>query len=127
MGSPIRTTGSRTRILPPAACCIWRCRRSRIISGVPQPGINPFPFPLHFQKTDMFRFCFIAVLFLSFSAAAQSRIVLDKHWKLCAEESISGDSSALLRPGYDARGWTDAVVPGTTFTSFVAAGKEADP
>ena len=65
--------------------------------------------------------------FLSLGATAQTRITLDKHWKLIAEDEIGGDSTALMRLGYDTRSWTDAVVPGTTFTSFVAAGKEADP
>jgi hypothetical protein len=49
------------------------------------------------------------------------------HWKLCPRDGIRGDSTQLLRPGYDTRDWTDAIVPGTTFTSFVAAGKEPDP
>ncbi|HEV2479107.1 MAG TPA: discoidin domain-containing protein, partial [Puia sp.] len=48
------------------------------------------------------------------------------HWKLCPRDEVR-DSASLLHPGYDTHAWTDAVVPGTTFGSFVAAGKEADP
>jgi len=64
--------------------------------------------------------------FFSLGAAAQTRITLDRHWKLIARDKI-GDSASIMRSGYDTRSWTDAVVPGTTFGAFVAAGKEADP
>jgi len=76
----------------------------------------------------MFRLCLIAFFgILAGSAVAQSRITLDRNWKLCPQDEIRGDSPALFQPGYDTRSWTDALVPGTTFGSFVAAGKEADP
>ena len=76
----------------------------------------------------MFRLLITLIFgFLALDAAAQSRITLDKHWKLCPQDEVGRDSTPLLLPGYDTRQWTDAVVPGTAFTSFVAAGKEADP
>lgn len=64
--------------------------------------------------------------FLSLDAAAQTRLPLDKHWKLIARDEVR-DSASLMQPDYNTSDWTDAIVPGTTFTSFVAAGKEADP
>jgi hypothetical protein len=67
---------------------------------------------------------------LTRSAAAQTHISLNSdnpsiHWRLTPQ--TDADSLALFQPGYDTRQWTDAVVPGATFTSFVVAGKEADP
>lgn len=73
----------------------------------------------------MFRLLLLFLL-VSPGASAQTRITLDKHWKLIAQDEVR-DSAAIMRPGYDTQNWTDAVVPGTTFGSFVAAGKEADP
>ena len=67
---------------------------------------------------------------LTIAVAAQTHISLNSdnpsiHWRLIPQ--TDADSLALIQPGCDTRQWTDAVVPGTTFTSFVAAGKEADP
>jgi|GEM_PF-151119 len=79
----------------------------------------------------MHRLSFIIFLgILTLPAVAQTKISLNSdnssiHWKLTPQ--TDADSLALFQPGYDTRQWTDAVVPGTTFTSFVAAGKEADP
>jgi hypothetical protein len=79
----------------------------------------------------MHRLSFIIFLgILALPAAAQTKISLNSdnpsiHWRLTPQ--TDADSAALFQPGYDTRQWTDAVVPGTTFTSFVAAGKEADP
>lgn len=69
---------------------------------------------------------------LSSSGIAQTIISLNSdnrlvHWKLRSQDEIGRDSTPLFQPGYNTREWTDALVPGATFTSFVAAGKEADP
>lgn len=48
-------------------------------------------------------------------------------WKLKPEAEVGTNVPALLNAGYDASTWVDAVVPGTAFTSYVAAGLEKDP
>lgn len=76
----------------------------------------------------MFRLFSTIVLSVIFLAGtAQTKIFLTNNWKLCPQDEVGRDSTALFRSGYDTHNWTDAVVPGTTFTSYVAAGKEADP
>ena len=73
----------------------------------------------------MFRFSIVIIFGLAGLCAAGQRKIPVDHWKLTPQ--ADADSVALLQAGFDARGWTDAVVPGTTFGSFVAAGKDADP
>ncbi|WP_300698764.1 discoidin domain-containing protein [Bacteroides sp.] len=46
-------------------------------------------------------------------------------WKL--KPQVEVDQAALLKNGYDAADWVDAVVPGTAFNSYVVAGLEKDP
>lgn len=46
-------------------------------------------------------------------------------WKL--KPQSDADKDALLKNGYDATAWVDAVVPGTAFNSYVVAGLEKDP
>lgn len=46
-------------------------------------------------------------------------------WKLTPLDRI--DLNSALGDTYDAAGWTDAIVPGTAFSSFVAAGHEKNP
>jgi Exo-beta-D-glucosaminidase Ig-fold domain/Glycosyl hydrolases family 2/Carbohydrate esterase, sialic acid-specific acetylesterase len=77
-------------------------------------------------------FLVITLCIFFLSGIAQTTISLNSdnhsvHWKLCARDEVGPDSSQLFQPNYDTHEWTNAVVPGTTFTSFVAAGKEADP
>ena len=37
------------------------------------------------------------------------------------------DSAAIFQSGYKSQGWVKAIVPGTVFSSYVAAGLEKDP
>ncbi|RYY35751.1 MAG: beta-mannosidase [Sphingobacteriaceae bacterium] len=64
-------------------------------------------------------------------AAAQSNIVYlhtDKGqaWKV-KPQAEAGDADKVKQQGFDASGWVNAIVPGTTFSSYVAAGLEKDP
>ena len=47
-------------------------------------------------------------------------------WKVKPQAEIP-DMAAIMKPGYNASGWVDAVVPGTVFNSYVTAGLEKDP
>jgi hypothetical protein len=67
-----------------------------------------------------------ACLFLAASSAmAQGGMQL--HWKLSPQSKTAASGSQLSTPGFTAIGWTDAIVPGTVFYSYVKAGKEKDP
>lgn len=71
----------------------------------------------------------IAALGLSAAAAAQMRTVslgssVQQNWYVKADD---GTGAAALNPQTPVTGWTKAIVPGTTFSSFVAAGLEKDP
>lgn len=48
-------------------------------------------------------------------------------WKLKPEAEVGTTVPALLKAGYDASSWVNAVVPGTAFVSYVEAGLEKDP
>lgn len=74
----------------------------------------------------------VALLFLfPFFADAQSDIVYlhsskELQWKVKAQAEVS-DETLLKQNGFNAVNWVPAVVPGTVFSSFVAAGLEKDP
>lgn len=46
-------------------------------------------------------------------------------WKLKPQAEV--EMTSMLKPGYSATEWVDAVVPGTVFNSYVVAGLEKDP
>jgi hypothetical protein len=48
-------------------------------------------------------------------------------WKVKAQADIDVAADKLSAPGYNTANWVTAVVPGTVFTSYVAAGLEKDP
>ncbi|RYX82284.1 beta-mannosidase [bacterium] len=48
-------------------------------------------------------------------------------WKVEPQSAVGNDFSSLFAPSYDATKWVPAQVPGTVFTSHVAAGLEKDP
>ena len=49
-------------------------------------------------------------------------------WRLASAPDLKGaDGSAISRPGYDARGWLAATVPGTVLTTLVDRGVQPDP
>src|SRR5260221_6596336 len=63
----------------------------------------------------------LAICAAALNIKAQEKISLGSgsagiHWKLRPQEVIGRDS-----------GWVDAIVPGTVFASYVAAGLEKDP
>lgn len=48
-------------------------------------------------------------------------------WRVKAQDDLGADSVAIYRTGYDNQAWVKAIVPGTVFASYVAAGVEKDP
>ncbi|WP_078351223.1 discoidin domain-containing protein [Mucilaginibacter pedocola] len=48
-------------------------------------------------------------------------------WKVKAQADMGADSLKLYKNGYATQDWVKAVVPGTVFASYVAAGLEKDP
>lgn len=48
-------------------------------------------------------------------------------WRLRPQAEVSGGVADLSSTGYDASGWVKAIVPGTAFSAYVAAGLEQDP
>ena len=47
-------------------------------------------------------------------------------WKVIPQTEVK-DVAAMMKAGYNASGWVDAIVPGTVFNSYVSAGLEKDP
>ena len=72
-------------------------------------------------------FCGAVLLPCGFAATAATQFLHtpDAQWKLSPVEEIN--LSEIVTNGYDASGWVNAVVPGTAFTAYVAAGEEKDP
>jgi hypothetical protein len=50
-----------------------------------------------------------------------------KRWSLVEAPKVTGDGAALSRPGYDAKAWYAATVPGTVLTTLVDRGVYPDP
>ncbi|HEX8445577.1 MAG TPA: LamG-like jellyroll fold domain-containing protein [Sphingomonas sp.] len=48
-------------------------------------------------------------------------------WRLAEAPKVQADGAALSRPGYDAKAWYVATVPGTVLTTLVDRGVYADP
>jgi hypothetical protein len=48
-------------------------------------------------------------------------------WKVAPQSAIGNDPDKIMAPGYDPKDWVTAIVPGTIFSSYVAAGLEKDP
>lgn len=48
-------------------------------------------------------------------------------WKVKPQSEVGTDSLQLFRNNYPVKDWVDAIVPGTVFSSYVAAGLEKDP
>lgn len=48
-------------------------------------------------------------------------------WKLKPQSEVGNDAASLCKGDYNAAAWVDAVVPGTSFNSYVVAGLEKDP
>jgi hypothetical protein len=48
-------------------------------------------------------------------------------WKVRPQSAVNDAVEKICRPDYDASNWVNAIVPGTVFASYVAAGLEKDP
>jgi hypothetical protein len=68
-----------------------------------------------------------AAIFLSFLSARAQNQLPSLHWKLAPQSSIPSSPGQISSPGFSDKNWTVAVVPGTAFYAYVAAGKEANP
>ncbi|WPU92978.1 discoidin domain-containing protein [Mucilaginibacter sabulilitoris] len=85
------------------------------------------------QKKYIFKaiIAFTAIIVFPFHTFAQSNIVYlnsseHQQWMVKPQADIS-DANAVKTAGYETKGWVPAIVPGTTFVSYVAAGLEKDP
>jgi beta-galactosidase/beta-glucuronidase len=74
----------------------------------------------------------IAAIFIAYacllgqSATAQQSIVQLK-WKLAPQADSVYKARQVASAGFSTDSWINAIVPGTVFYSYVAAGKESDP
>jgi hypothetical protein len=48
-------------------------------------------------------------------------------WRLAAAPDVTASPAAIARPGFDAKTWLPATVPGTILATYVAAGVYPDP
>lgn len=70
------------------------------------------------------------LLLLSFAVHAQTEYYSlnspdsNVHWKVKPQAETDTDSLQLFRSDYPLKDWVDAIVPGTVFSSYVAAGLE---
>ena len=48
-------------------------------------------------------------------------------WRLAAAPDVTASPAAIAQPGFDARGWLPATVPGTILATYVANGIYPDP
>ncbi len=48
-------------------------------------------------------------------------------WRLLAAPKVTEDGEEIARPGFDARGWMPATVPGTVLTTLIDRGVYPDP
>jgi hypothetical protein len=75
----------------------------------------------------------ISLMLLIFSmASAQEIFYLNNTnkqitWKVKAQTDLGADSLEFYKNSYAATDWVKAIVPGTVFSSYVAAGLEKDP
>lgn len=75
---------------------------------------------------------FTVMMVISLALFAQSNVVSlnsskDQQWKVKPFAEVGTDADKIKIPGYNTSDWVQAVVPGTVFTSYVAAGLEKDP
>lgn len=69
----------------------------------------------------------VGCLLAATTAVTRPELALDAGWMLRSAEGLADDGAAISRPGYAARGWMPAVVPGTLLTTYVADGRYPDP
>lgn len=48
-------------------------------------------------------------------------------WEVRPQSQVKDEVATICRPDYDVHDWVKAIVPGTVFASYVAAGLEKDP
>jgi hypothetical protein len=76
-------------------------------------------------------FTIIFVMLLCSHSNAQSNFVYlnsskTQQWKIKPQSDVN-DADKIKSAGYNTDSWVQAIVPGTTFSSYVAAGLEKDP
>jgi hypothetical protein len=60
------------------------------------------------------------------AAAGEARWVVGA-WRLAAAPDVAAAPAAIAQPGFDAKGWLPATVPGTILATYVANGVYPDP
>lgn len=75
---------------------------------------------------------FVLAWALPFNAGAADKVYLhtgspEAGWKLKPQAEVAGGVAALSEASYNDADWVDALVPGTAFSAYVAAGVEKDP
>lgn len=73
----------------------------------------------------------VAAVFAAFPAHAEEKVSLNSsqgvvQWYLHPQEEVPSNGE-IHKSGFAVDGWTPAIVPGATFTSYVDAGIEPDP
>lgn len=66
-------------------------------------------------------------LFFAINLRTSAQTISLSNWKIIPAGEINGTGNSVSQPGFPVSNWTDAQVPGTPFTAYVAAGKESDP
>jgi len=70
---------------------------------------------------------FIACLYLFAQPASAQQSIVHLKWKLAPQADSVYTVSQVATAGFNTNGWINAIVPGTVFYSYVAAGKEPNP
>ena len=68
-----------------------------------------------------------ACLLLCVQAATAQQPLIQLKWKLAPQNDSVYAPSQVLKAGFNTNSWINAIVPGTVFYSYVAAGKESNP
>ena len=69
----------------------------------------------------------LATILVCLQQAGNAQSIIHLKWKVFPQHGEALNGGQISLPGYANKAWIDAVVPGTVFYSYVAAGKEANP
>jgi hypothetical protein len=87
---------------------------------------------INFYKFKKLSLLISPMLLMLNAASAQEIFYLNNSnkqitWKVKAQADLGADSLEIYKNGYAATDWVKAIVPGTVFSSYVAAALEKDP
>ena len=72
-------------------------------------------------------YIFTALLCLFAPIANAQQSLINLKWKLAPQNDSAYTAAQVANTGFNTTGWINAIVPGTVFYSYVAAGKEPNP